>query len=100
MGSIKLKPKARKGVIGIKALIKHPMETGLRKTKGKLVPANHIVHMVVSHNGTVVVDADIGSTISKNPYFKFDVAGAKGDTIELKYKDNKGKTGSETAKSK
>ena len=100
MGSIKLKPKARKGVIGIKALIKHPMETGLRKNKGKLVPANHIVHMVVSHNGTVVVDADIGSTISKNPYFKFDVAGAKGDTIELKYKDNKGKTGSQTAKSK
>ncbi|ALE52801.1 sulfur oxidation protein [Candidatus Thioglobus autotrophicus] len=100
MGSIKLKPKARKGVIGIKALIKHPMETGARKKKGKLVPANHIVHMVVSHNGTVVVDADIGSTISKNPYFKFNVAGAKGDTIELKYTDNKGKTGSETAKSK
>ncbi len=99
MGSIKLKPNARKGVIGIKALIKHPMETGLRKNKGKLVPANHIVHMVVSHNGTVVVDADIGSTISKDPYFKFDVAGAKGDTIELKYKDNNGKTGSETAKS-
>jgi sulfur-oxidizing protein SoxZ len=100
MGSIKLKPKARKGVIGIKALIKHPMETGQRKKKGKLVPANHIVHMVVSHNGTVVVDADIGSTVSKNPYFKFNVAGAKGDTIELKYKDNKGKTGSATAKSK
>ena len=100
MGSIKLKPKARKGVIGIKALIKHPMETGLRKKKGKLIAANHIVHMVVSHNGTVVVDADIGSTISKNPYFKFNVAGAKGDTIELKYKDNKGKTGSQTAKSK
>lgn len=99
MGSIKLKPKAIKGVIGIKALIKHPMETGLRKNKGKLVPANHIVHMVVSLNGTVVVDADIGSTISKDPYFKFDVAGAKGDTIELKYKDNNGKTGSETAKS-
>jgi hypothetical protein len=36
-----------------------------------------------------VVDADIGSSISKNPYFKFNVAGAKGDTIELKYKDNK-----------
>ncbi|MBT5286886.1 MAG: thiosulfate oxidation carrier complex protein SoxZ, partial [Candidatus Thioglobus sp.] len=51
MGKIKLKPKARKGVIGIKCLIKHPMETGLRKKKGKLVPANHIVHMVVSHNG-------------------------------------------------
>jgi sulfur-oxidizing protein SoxZ len=56
--------------------------------------------MVVSHNGTKVVDADIGSSISKDPYFKFNVPGAKGDTIELKYKDNKGKTGSATAKSK
>ena len=100
MAKIKLKPKARKGVIGIKALIKHPMETGLRKKKGKVVPANHIVHMVVLHNGNTVVDADIGSSISKDPYFKFNVPGAKGDTIELKYKDSKGKSGSKTAKSK
>ncbi|MEO1890148.1 MAG: thiosulfate oxidation carrier complex protein SoxZ, partial [Candidatus Thioglobus sp.] len=40
------------------------------------------------------------SSVSKDPYFKFNVAGAKGDTIELKYKDSKGKTGSMTAKSK
>lgn len=100
MGKIKLKPKSRRGVIGIKALIKHPMETGLRKKKGKLVPANHITHMVVLHNGTVVVDADVGSTISKNPYFKFSVSGVKGDTIELRYTDNTGKTGSAIKKSK
>jgi sulfur-oxidizing protein SoxZ len=100
MAKIKLKPKARKGVITIKALIKHPMETGLRKKKGKLVPANHIDHIVISHNGNKFVDADIGSSVSENPYFKFKVAGAKGDTIELKYKDNLGKTGSMTKKSK
>lgn len=100
MGQIKLKPKARKGVITIKALVKHPMETGLRKKKGKLVPANHIVHMVLSHNGNTVVDADIGSSVSKDPYFKFKTPGAKGDTIELKYKDNNGKTGVATAQSK
>jgi len=100
MAKIKLKPKARKGVIGIKALIKHPMETGLRKKKGKVVPANHIVHMVVSHNGNTVVDADIGSGVSKDPYFKFNVPGAKGDEITVAYKDSKGKTGSKTAKSK
>lgn len=100
MAKIKLKPKVRKGVISIKALIKHPMETGLRKRKGKLVPANHIEHMTVSHNGNVVVDADIGSAVSKNPYFKFKVLGAKGDTIKLKYRDNLGKIGSKTAQSK
>ena len=100
MAKIKLKPKARKGVIGVKALIKHPMETGLRKKKGKIVPANHITHMTVSHNGNVVVDADIGSAISKDPYFKFNIPGAKGDEITRAYKDNKGKSGTKTAKSK
>lgn len=100
MAKIKLKPKARKGVISIKAVVKHPMETGLRKKKGKLVPANHILHMVVLHNGNKVVDADIGSTVSKDPYFKFKVPGKKGDSITLKYKDNLGKTGTKTVKSK
>jgi sulfur-oxidizing protein SoxZ len=100
MGKIKLKPKARKGIIGIKCLIKHPMETGLRKKKGKLVPANHIVRMVVKHNGSLIIDADIGSSISKNPYFKFNVAGMKGDRIELTYKDSKGKTDTKIVKSK
>jgi sulfur-oxidizing protein SoxZ len=76
------------------------METGLRKKKGKLVPANHIEHLVVSHNGSKFIDADIGSSVSKDPYFKFKVAGAKGDTIEIKYKDNLGKSGSMTKKSK
>ncbi len=100
MAKIKLKPKAKKGVIVIKALIKHPMESGLRKKKGKLVPANHIVNMTLSHNGNKVVDADTSGAVSKDPYFKFNVPGAKGDTIEIKYKDNMGKTGSATAKSK
>ncbi len=100
MAKIKLRPKARKGIISVKALIKHPMETGLRKVRGKLVPAHHIQHMVVSHNNNVVIDADIGSAVSRDPYFKFKVPGKKGDMIELKYKDNLGKTGSKTAKSK
>ena len=100
MAKIKLKPKARKGVIGIKALIKHPMETGLRKKKGKVVPANFISSLTVTHNGNTVVSADVGSAVSKDPYFKFNVPGAKGDEITISYKDSKGKSGSKTAKSK
>jgi sulfur-oxidizing protein SoxZ len=56
--------------------------------------------MVLKHNGNLIVDSDIGSSISKNPYFKFNVAGARGDKIELTYKDSKGKTGTKTVKSK
>jgi sulfur-oxidizing protein SoxZ len=100
MAKIKLKPKARKGVIGIKALVKHPMETGMRKKKGKVVPANHIENLQIFKNGELVVNADIGSSISKDPYFKFQVPGEKGDVIMLTYKDNLGKEGTATKKSK
>ncbi len=100
MAKIKLKPKSRKGIITVKTLIKHPMETGLRKKKGKLVPANYIVHMGVAVNGKPMVVADIGSTISKDPYFQFKIPGNKGDTVTLKYEDSRGKKGSKTKKSR
>jgi sulfur-oxidizing protein SoxZ len=98
--SIKLKAKSRKGVIKMKALVKHPMETGLRKVKGKVVPANHITDLTVSVNGATAVAAEIGSSISKNPYFQLWLNGGKGDTVTLSYTDNNGKSVSKTTKSK
>lgn len=100
MAKIKLKPKAKNGIITIKSVVIHPMETGLRKKEGKLIPANHIKNMVLLHNNIKMIDANISSTISKNPYFKFKIYGNKGDVIELKYEDNLGKTNSKTVKSK
>jgi sulfur-oxidizing protein SoxZ len=100
MAKIKIKAKSRKGVIKLKALVKHPMETGMRKQKGKTVPANHITDLVVSVNGVVAVDSQVGSSISKNPYFQFWIDGAKGDSISLTYTTNLGKTGTKTVKSK
>jgi len=100
MAKIKLKPKARKGIIKVKALVKHPMETGLRKKKGKVVPANHITELKILANGVVVIRADIGSSISKDPYFQFQFTGKKGDVIELSYTDSNGKSGSTTKKSR
>jgi len=94
MARIKLKVKARKGIIRLKSLIVHPMETGFRKRKGKLIPANHIVKLEITNNGRVVVSADIGGSISKNPYFQFHFSGKKDDLISLNYLDNMGKTGS------
>jgi sulfur-oxidizing protein SoxZ len=100
MAKIKLKPKARKGVIKIKVLITHPMETGLRKKKGKIVPANFITDLNISVNGSQVVSSDVGSSVSKNPYFQFQVNGKKGDKVVIAYNDNQGKSGTKTAKSK
>ncbi len=102
MANIKLKPKARNGVIDVKALIKHPMETGLRKNNktGKLYPANYITDLKVAVNGNNVVSAMVGSAISRNPYFRFKASGNKGDTVTLSYSDNQGKSGSATKESK
>jgi sulfur-oxidizing protein SoxZ len=91
--SIKVRAKAKDDVVTVKALMTHPMETGGRKDKatGNKIPAHFIEEVVCKHNGETVMTADWSGAVSKNPYlsFKF-TGGAKGDSIELSWTDNKG----------
>ena len=103
MSSIRIRAKAKGGITTVKALITHPMETGLRKNKktGKKIPAHFIQEVVAKHNGAVAMTAQWGPAVSKNPYLSFQIDGGKaGDTIELSWVDNKGKSDSITAKVK
>ena len=103
MSSIKIRAKNKNGMTTVKALINHPMETGMRKNKktGKLIPAHYIQELNVEHNGKVVLDAHWGTAISKNPYLSFRFKeGNKGDDIKLSWKDNKGNTDSTVGKIK
>ena len=99
MSSIKMRANADGDVITVKALISHPMETGLRKDKaGKLIPADFIQEVSCEHNGVAVLTAQWGTAISKNPYLSFRFRGGKaGDTLKLSWKDNTGKTDSAEA---
>ena len=92
--SIKIRAKAKDGVVTVKALITHPMETGLRKDKktGGKVPAHFIQEVVVTSGGKTVMTAYWSGSISKNPYLSFKYAGAKGDELTLTWKDNTGKS--------
>jgi sulfur-oxidizing protein SoxZ len=95
--SIKLRAKAKDGVATVKALISHPMETGLRKDKktGKPIPAEFIQEVICESAGKTVLTAHWGSAISKNPFISFKFSGAKsGDTIKLSWVDNKGNSDS------
>lgn len=94
--TIKLRTKEKGGKVQVKALIKHPMETGLRKDKktGKAIPAHYINHVVVEANGKTVLSADWSGSISKNPFLSFSYNGSKDDTVKLTWKDNTGKTDS------
>ena len=102
MASTKMRAKSKKGVVTVKALMTHPMETGLRKDKktGKLIPAHHISEIVCESAGKTVVTCHWSGSISKNPYLSFKYAGEKGGEIKLTWTDNKGATESVTAKVK
>ncbi len=92
--TIKLRAKAKNGVVTVKALISHPMETGLRKNKktGKLIPAHHIQQLVARSGDKTVLQAALGGAVSKNPYLSFRFAGNKGDTVTLSWVDNLGQS--------
>ncbi len=91
--SIKIRAKAKGGVTTVKTLMSHPMETGLRKDSktGKKIPAHNITEVTAEHNGNVVMTANWGTGISKNPYLSFKFkGGASGDMIKISWIDNKG----------
>lgn len=100
MASIKIRASVKGDSCEVKALIKHPMETGLRKDKktGKVIPAHFIQEVKCDHNGNNVMTADWGSAISTNPYVSIKFKGAKaGDNITLSWADNMGKSDTATA---
>ncbi|MFM9991036.1 MAG: thiosulfate oxidation carrier complex protein SoxZ [Burkholderiaceae bacterium] len=76
----------------VRVLMSHEMESGQRRdSAGKIVPAWHIQEITASHNGKVVMTAEWGPAVSKNPFLQFNVKGAKvGDKISINWKDNKG----------
>ena len=78
----------------VRVLMSHEMESGQRRDgNGKLVPAWHIAEVTAEHNGKVVMTAEWGPAVTKNPYLQFYVKGAKaGDKIAISWKDNRGDT--------
>jgi len=94
---MKIRAKVKNGVTTVKALIYHDMESGSRKDEetGKLVPAHFIKGIKAELNGEVIISADWGTGISKNPYWSFDFEGGKpGDKVTKSWTDNQGGSGS------
>jgi sulfur-oxidizing protein SoxZ len=76
----------------VRVLMSHEMETGQRKdASGNIIPAWHIQNVTAQHNGKIVMTAQWGPAVSKNPFLQFNVKGAKaGDKISVTWVDNKG----------
>ncbi len=83
----------------VRVLMSHEMETGQRKdSSGKLIPAWFIQEVSAALNGKVVMTAQWGPSVSKNPFLQFAIKGAKaGDKVAVSWKDTKGDTRTDEA---
>jgi len=89
---MRMRAQQTSGVTEVKILMKHDMETGLRKDDaGKLVPAHYIQTVSVMHQDKEVLAAQFGPSIAKDPFlaFKFK-GGVKGEKVIVTWHDNLG----------
>lgn len=91
------------GVVDVKVLMRHLMETGLRKgSDGKPIPAWFITVLDAKVQDKVVFTAEFGPAVSKDPFLNFKLKGTakKGDTLVVSWVDNKGETNSSSVEVK
>lgn len=102
MAKIKIRAKESNGLVTVKSLMTHPMETGLRKNSktGKKIPAHFIQEVVAKVDDKLVMEAYWGGAVSKNPYLSFKYKGNKGDNLTISWVDNQGASESVSAKVK
>jgi sulfur-oxidizing protein SoxZ len=89
---MRIRVAARDGVVNVKILMSHEMETGQRKdSAGKLVPAHYISKVTATHKGRTVLSAEWGPAVAKNPFLEFNFKGGqKGEKLQVTWTDSKG----------
>ena len=89
---MRIRAVAKDGAVNVKILMSHEMETGQRKDgAGKPIPAHFIQQVSATWQGKVVLSANWGTAVSKNPFLEFSFKGGqKGEKIQVTWTDNKG----------
>ena len=89
---MKVRARTEDDATDVRILMRHDMETGQRKTaEGEVIPAHYIQNVTVRHGERVVLFAQWGPAVSKNPYLGFRFVGGKpGERIEVTWVDNQG----------
>ena len=95
-GKIRLRAELRDdGVTEVKALMRHPMETGQRKDEeGQTIPAHFITEVTAMLGDRVLMHCYWGPAVSQNPFLGFRFSGGSaGDVVKISWTDNRGETG-------
>ena len=89
--SIKVRSLRQADYTEIKILIAHPMENGRNRDPqtNQLIPAHFIRQLELALNDSVVLTANLGGSVSKNPFFTFRLKSTKaGDRLSVSWRDN------------
>lgn len=97
--SIKIRATLKGNDGEVRLLIPHPMESGLRHDPaGQTIAAHYITAITLSLNGRPVLEGGLGSAVSANPQFAFQLQDVRaGDKVGVAWLDNRGQRGSAEA---
>ena len=96
---MRIRLQTQAGLTTVKVLMSHEMESGQRRDEdGKIVPIWNIQDVSASLNGRVVMTAEWGGGVSKNPFLPFMIKGTKsGDKVSISWRDSRGDTRTDEA---
>ncbi|MBP6813379.1 MAG: thiosulfate oxidation carrier complex protein SoxZ [Burkholderiaceae bacterium] len=88
---LNLPARVRRGeIFEIRALVAHPMETGLRTgPNGGIVPRNIIEQFRCTYDGVEVFRATLHPAITANPYLAFFTRATRSGVIECTWIDDR-----------
>lgn len=82
---------ARGELLEIKALMRHPMETGYRVDNMGRPIARHIVtRFQVRYAGEDLLDVDLTQGVAANPFFAFFAVATESGEFEFQWEDDQG----------
>jgi sulfur-oxidizing protein SoxZ len=91
--TIKIRSQQLDDYTEIKVLISHVMENGRNRdpVSGELIPAHFIQELIIEQNGINLISANLGGSMSKNPFFSFRLKDCRsGDRLSVHWTDNLG----------
>ena len=85
-------------IVEIKALIRHPMESGHRRgSRGEVIERDIITRFECHYAGEQVFAADFHPGIAANPLLTFYIRAAQSGELRFEWTDQNGRSWSETA---
>jgi sulfur-oxidizing protein SoxZ len=84
-------PASQGAVIEVHAVIRHPMESGFRRTEtGKVIAANLIREFVCRFNGKEVFRADLHPGMGADPSIRFPFRADRAGEMECEWRGDEG----------